>query len=350
MMTLEGDTLTIEFPEVHQEAKTEIRFHRTLRIPDNGKEYPLPPGLGLLPLRHVDDCSNRMPRDWLDRGGIMLPLYQAEAMWIGFNSNRWSNAYPFAIKIAAGKINAVNGRPWTRELDATDHDYVVAPHQPWLDGFAVAKDVVRQFVAMPLGAGYSAEEQITGKAEWGGLQIIAYPMRGERYEALKQERERRRAFDPRRAMCAAPSTLARAAPSPMALAPGGRMRQQIYADPYGIDAWDMHSSSRCFVTLLDAVTWAEVTGSRPPQKPLTATEYTAAGLPWFDYYDAELKSLAGAPTLSMLKSVAETAEEKGVNPQGSDAHVEPKDVVVLGPQPAKTPRRKVREIETGRLT
>ena len=61
---------------------------------------------------------------------------------------------------------------------------MVVPEQPWLDGFCVAKDVIRQFVAMPLGSGYSVEEQITGKPEHGGLQIIVYPMKKERYEPI----------------------------------------------------------------------------------------------------------------------------------------------------------------------
>src|ERR1700747_2498567 len=35
---------------------------------------------------------------------------------------------------------------------------------------------------MPLGTGYTVEEQITGQAERGGLQIQVYPMRPEIYE------------------------------------------------------------------------------------------------------------------------------------------------------------------------
>jgi hypothetical protein len=37
---------------------------------------------------------------------------------------------------------------------------------------------------MPMGAGYTAEEQITGKAEHGGLQMIVYPMKAKRYEEV----------------------------------------------------------------------------------------------------------------------------------------------------------------------
>ncbi len=44
-------------------------------------------------------------------------------------------------------------------------NYLVLPQQPWLDGVAVRKGVIRQFVAMPLGAGCSVEEQATGSAD-----------------------------------------------------------------------------------------------------------------------------------------------------------------------------------------
>ena len=45
--------------------------------------------------------------------------------------------------------------------------------------------MIRQFVAMPQGQGFTAEEQITGTAEHGGLQIIVYPMKREYYEELE---------------------------------------------------------------------------------------------------------------------------------------------------------------------
>src|SRR5262244_936080 len=193
MITLEGNNLTFRFPEVHESAKSVIQFQRTLRIPDDGKHYPLPPGLGAFPLRHVEDFADRVPEGWRERAGVMMPLYQAEAMWISLRAGwRSHGSYPCAVKVAAGKINAISGKPWKPELDGSERDYIVVPEQPWLDGFCVAKDVIRQFVAMPLGAGYSVEEQITGKAEHGGVQVIVYPMRRERYEAVLQERERQR--------------------------------------------------------------------------------------------------------------------------------------------------------------
>jgi hypothetical protein len=84
-------------------------------------------------------------------------MYRSEAMWIAFSGND----YPFAVKIAAGKIDAVTGKTWSVDLVEEPQNYIVIPTQPWLDGFCVREGVIRQFVAMPLGAGYTAEEQIT---------------------------------------------------------------------------------------------------------------------------------------------------------------------------------------------
>ena len=85
--------------------------------------------------------------------------------------------YPFAVKIAAGKINAVSGEDWSEGLNRDPQDYVVLPRQPWLDGFCVEKGKIRQFVAAPLGKGITAEEQFTGAAEHGGIQIVVHPMK-----------------------------------------------------------------------------------------------------------------------------------------------------------------------------
>ena len=63
----------------------------------------------------------------------------------------WGGDLPVAVKVAAGKINAVTGETWTAPLNRNPQDYVVWPEQPWLDGFAIEPGVIRQFVAMPLG-------------------------------------------------------------------------------------------------------------------------------------------------------------------------------------------------------
>ena len=65
MVTLEGDRLVFRFPDVHEEARLTVTFQRTLRIPDDDRHYPLPPGLGAFPLRHVYDYRRLMPKVWV---------------------------------------------------------------------------------------------------------------------------------------------------------------------------------------------------------------------------------------------------------------------------------------------
>lgn len=105
-VSIVANSLHFSCPGVHAEASLDIRFQRTLRLPDDERDYPLPPGLGEFPLCPVEQCAGRVPNAWQQRGGAVLPMYQAEAMWLNFL--RWT-PYPFALKIAAGKINAITG-------------------------------------------------------------------------------------------------------------------------------------------------------------------------------------------------------------------------------------------------
>jgi hypothetical protein len=54
--------------------------------------------------------------------------------------------------------------------------------------------------------------------------------------------------------------------------------------------------------------------STAPSQPPTAKQYTKAGYPWFDYYDAEMQALEGSKTLATMKSVKEKGEEKRAQP------------------------------------
>lgn len=55
MIELKHSELVFQFPEVHEDAICRVDFQRTLRIPDDNREYPLPPGLGHFPMEHVED-------------------------------------------------------------------------------------------------------------------------------------------------------------------------------------------------------------------------------------------------------------------------------------------------------
>ena len=330
MVELKDDQLVFSFPEVHEDAVLSIDFQRTLRIPDDGDTYPLPPGLGSFPLEHVDDHRANVSKKWIEHGGVMIPMYQSEALWLSFDGNynkSRETSYPFAIKVGAGKIDAVTGESWTDALHKKPQDYLVSPKQPWLDGYCVEKDSIRQFVAMPLGAGYSAEEQLSGEATHGGMQLIVYPMKSAVYEELFPFKLKRQHSSPEIPYCMSESY----APiqCDMGLAPGGRMHQKIHEDPFDFSAWDDGNASRCFVHMANSLVWRSITGEEPPTVPFSSREYTDAGLPWFEHY-SDAKALEGSKQLGGLKSIAEMGKIKGDVPLPENEPVDPQNIVKLG--------------------
>lgn len=354
MLNIIGDQLSFEFSDVHPEAKLKINFQRTLRIPDNGKEYPLPPGLGTFPLRQIDDFKDRVPAKWVEHGGIFLPLYQSEALWLRFapSSVDRRGIYPFAIKVAAGKVSAVTGDEWTSGLKAKD--YMVAPKQPWLDGYAVGDGVIRQFVAAPLGSGFSVEEQITGKAEFGGIQIEVFPMKWEVFKEKFPKHKPESILRSAKFRVGAPSGQSANYSSDsdslclmdcmemersdsrgldMSLAAGGRMKQQIFDDPYQISDWDTNHGIRCFVHLANSVLWRDITQTDPPHVPFTAQNYARQGLPWYDYY-SDGPTIGGTEKLQGVKSVAEIAGSKGITsvilPNNGDISIPTEKITHVG--------------------
>jgi hypothetical protein len=322
MIRLTDRSLTFHMPKVHADASLSIEFQRTLRIPDDNRSYPLPAGLGRFPLKNVDQYPNTVPDSWKTHGGVFLPMYQSEAMWISFIGH----GYPCAVKIAAGKINAVTGDPWDDGLTAKQN-YVVIPDQPWLDGFAVGEGLIRQFVAQPLGEGFTAEEQLTGEAEHGGLQIQVFPMKAEHYEKFQNEREELAASYQNN------SAVMECCSVDMGLAPGGLMEQQIYDDHFGVDAWDTTAGARCFVHISNSAAWQSMTGEAPVTEPVTAERYAEAGIPWFDYYSENKTALKGSDKLAGLDSVATKKAKQGDFEDQPVISVDPSQVIQLNHDP-----------------
>jgi hypothetical protein len=299
-----------------------VTFQRTLRIPDDGQDYPLPPGLGAFPIRRVEDYADNVPDQWRERGGVFIPMYQREAMWLSFSAAHWR---PNAIKVAVGKINAITGQEWAETLQAKPQDYIVCPDQPWLDGINDGDGFIRQFVAMPLGMGYTVEGQVTGKEEFGGIQIIVFDPRPGRFPDEPPQEERFAYPAGAMQLAAAPPP---AAGAEMGLAAGGRMRQKIYPDEYGIDTWDQANFGRVYVHIVNSMMFREITGQDPPATPISAKEYARHGLPWFDLYDEEKGTLASSDTLQKVKTVKEMDKDKGFDPQQDDSSVDVPDSLI----------------------
>jgi hypothetical protein len=301
--------IRVDATRIHIGDRFSVSFQRTLRVPDDGREYPLPPGLGPFPIRAVRDYQTRVPREWIADAGAFIPLYQREALWLGFDAADWK---PNAVQVHVGRVNAVTGGPWEEGLRSRPQNYVVCPDQPWLDGINVGKRFVRQFVAVPLGSGYSVEAQLTGSDVFGGLQITVFePRPGQFPDAAPPERT------------GGPMVMEALSERAggMGVGAGGRITQKIYPDPYGIDVWDPGNTGSVTVHLVNTDQYREITENDPPPTPIDAGTYTSHGFPWFVLYDERRGDVAASDRLGEVESIG--ARDKRLNPgAGADPSVE----------------------------
>ncbi|WP_151774021.1 hypothetical protein [Streptomyces abyssomicinicus] len=346
------DTVRIDGDGLVLPGGVRVRFIRTLRLPETGT-HALPPGLGSFPLRRVEDFPGTVPAEWLARGGVMLPVYLREAMWLHFGGT----SRPAALQVGVGKVCAVSGKPWSGRLSSKPQNYLPLPDQPWLDGINSGHGTVRQFVAVPLGMGATVEGQVTGEETWGGIQLQVFGLTDGKLAEWTRLRAGSAAWPPppgpvptpppysgmppapapyaAMPMPAPPDNMVFGAPPPapgaapgapapgavpppapagaapqrsapaMGLGAGGSMRQQVHRDTRPLSNWSDKASGRVFVHLVTPPEWRRITGEAPPPSPVDRAAYTRAGLPWFEHYDENAQDLDPSETLSGVKPVGD---------------------------------------------
>jgi hypothetical protein len=274
---------------------TSISFNRTLRVPEDGQKYDLPSGFGKLPIIRVSDVAEKVPSKWRDEGGLIIPLYQREALFLEFSGVKWR---PTIAKVAVGKINAITGREYDLALKKGRQDYVVIPVQKWLDGINSEKGYVKQFVAMPLGYGYTVEAQVTDEEKHGGFQIAAYDPRDGVFSDPKPSEYKKTASQESilarpgaqgsggKDLFQIPPTIAYAAPRPslqieMGIASGGTIKQQIFHDEYGVNIWNADSVADLRIHIVNSEVFSEITGLPMPETPISEKAYIKNGVPLF---------------------------------------------------------------------
>ena len=118
--------------------KDNIRIHdgrsndlhlRLQRVPEDGKSYPLPAYFGSYPLLNVETFSNRLPLHMRKKGGLFIPMFQREALFLDFIDPDGKILFRLLICIAAGSINAISGKEPQSQVSEGEQDYIVAPKQ-----------------------------------------------------------------------------------------------------------------------------------------------------------------------------------------------------------------------------
>ncbi|AZZ80235.1 hypothetical protein C5O27_03255 [Gordonia alkanivorans] len=312
--TVTRNQLEFAFPDVHPDARLHIRVYRTLRVPDDETTYGLPPGIGSFSLINAGTVAHR-PRTWAG-SDVLLPMWQAEAAWFSFNS---PEDYPFLVRISVGGINAVTGDDFSDAVDFLGEDYFEVPEQPWLDGFRVDEKTVRQFVAMPLGGGYTAAEQLSG-ADDGRVRIQVTPLRSSTWN--ERVAARRVALP-----LSAPDMMNLCAEAPeatgaMGMGAGGSITQSIATPVEPRTNWDTDATGAAVLRIINSADWEGLTGTAPHHAPPTIEEYLQYGYPWFEWYDDSLARRGGSK-LTDLKTVKEIGDSKGESPLPDNPSFDP---------------------------
>lgn len=290
---------------------TRISFHRTLRVPEDGRNYPLPAGLGRFPIHRVEEFSKTVPISWLAEGGYFIPLYQKEALFIQLEGVDW---HPTIAKINVGGINAISGKPYSELLSKSHQDYVVVPQQKWLDGVCSGEGLIRQFVAMPLGQGFTIEAQVTNEEEFGGFQIVVMDAKDGRF-STRDPNVDRRAQD---GDCLYAADLFRPEKISMGIAAGGAIKQQIQKDTYGSDSWNPEKKRKLTIHLVNSMAYKAITGFEPPPSPITLSEYQQAKIPWYSHYEDTTPSLKPPSIFKRLIGVSALEKKRGVIPSADE--------------------------------
>jgi len=331
-----------------------ISLKRTIRLPDNGYSHGLPPGLGNFELLKVEDYKHKLASHIVEKGGVFCCMYPYEALWLDFDARDWR---PSAIMVASGMINALTGERWTEDMRSHPQNYCVTgggisgASQPWIDGWMtdpVRKDV-RQFVAAELGRGETVEEQITGKAEFGGLQLKVFEVSNNKFSPARPRTQysttrgghlgstlySKKSYSPGMAMSLCADTHERgidesytlgAMPASMGLAAGAKINQQIHLDTLSLHDWNQNGE-KVFVHLFNPAAWEQITGRKAPVSPVTLEQMYTYG--WKREY-----IILHYPHWFMIPTVVQVPVQRPTtshNPVSPLAYVKPVDPNAVKP-------------------
>jgi len=107
----------------------------------------------------------------------------------------------------------------------------------------------------------------------------------------------------------------------MGIAKGGKIEQAIRTDKHLPSRWNPKHTMAFNVQLLNASVFEQVTGLPPPETPVNAEIYAAAGLPFFDMYE-EQSNVSG--DFDKVKSIGQIDKTK-------DNTVKPRLVAIKAP-------------------
>ena len=259
--------------------------------------YPLPPGLGRFPILRVEDFVDCMPQLWRDVGGVFIPMYQREALWISFSAASWK---PMQSPCRSVVSTPSRENPTTPGCIRNRRIISCAQTSPgWMastPGLAQSASLSRCRL-----------EQVTPlNHSWERRRLAAF-----KSQSLSPSQEDFLISHRLSTRGPVPMSRLQATDLTMGLGAGGSIRQKIYRDPYGVETWEPQPQARICVHIVNSLQFERITGSKPPATPIDAKSYSESSLPWFDLYDETLDAVSPPSSLATAGTVAERDAELG---------------------------------------
>jgi hypothetical protein len=197
--------------------------------------------------------------------------------------------------ISASGVNALTAEPF--ECKLKEGNYLTAPPQLWLDGWKGDDGSVYQFVPTEAGEGLTVGEQLIESKDHS-IQISVFQAKDPK--ALEKVYSPSQTWGDSEAgdldYCDAVCSFSLdCAPSrgleccSMGLGRGGKIKQKVYPDPYGIDVWKENPVKTVKIYLLRVDT----------EVPVTAEVYDGT---WYGLKDEQHADIAGNGIFGELKS------------------------------------------------
>ena len=153
--------VTIHADRVQIGRNFSVSFQRTLRIPDDGATIRCRPASARFPVRRVADYADRVPATWREHGGVLhadvpargdVAELQRRAVAADRAQGRDRQGQRDLRRAVDRRLQG--GRAGLRRRARASRGWTAS---------TPATASIRQFVAMPLGMGYTVEGQVTGE-------------------------------------------------------------------------------------------------------------------------------------------------------------------------------------------
>lgn len=244
-----------------------VQFTRTFRVTDG---LPLTAHhFGSPSVYNVDPSRQALPADVLARGGVLIPTYPWEALYIHLDSDA-----PVALQISYQGRCALTGNSLSRRLRHRHRNYVVVPFHRHITGAAAANHSTLQFSVgcVTNDLQFRASHEVTHRIT--GLQLQVWNL---------NDTARQRWSNGSGSTHHATSVDTPLAPP----------------RPQSISSrdWSTAPLARVWIHLVDPVLWPAITGSLPPASPISSSDYFTHGLPWLPAFDEPISDLHHAFTL-----------------------------------------------------